>query len=151
MKYRIARLIGLLTMLTACGHYEVGDYYRKGALKGLVLELDDEGRPALVLSLDEATDLDADSANAWCRGYDDGSWRLPDKREMTQIKKYRSLLNQTLGRKGEQLLGTNIFYWTSTPCSETHIYARGPLGIKCYFRSNHSAQYRCRAVRTIDN
>ena len=152
-KYKSAILLSFVGLLfSACNHYEVGDYYHKGDLSGVIITLNEEGMPSLLLSLGEAKDLNADSALAWSANYDDGSWRLPDKREMTLINNYKSLLNATLQRKeAPQLFGSNTYYWTSTPCSESHTYACGPMGVKCYFRSNHSPLYRARAVRSIDN
>ena len=152
MKFKLSILLLVATLVaTACNRYEVGDYYRKGDVSGLVLTLDEEGQPVLIVSLDEARDLDADSAKVWCAAYADGSWRLPDKREMQLIYKYRSLLNATLQRREQpQMMGSNTYYWTATDCSESHVYACGPLGVKCYFRTNHSPLYRVRAVRTIE-
>ena len=130
--------------------WQQGDFYKKNGSKGIVVAVDDAGNATLVLSLDECSNIDADSANRWAQGYDDGSWRLPSKDEMAQIKKYKSLINKTLQYKNEaSVLTGHTFYWTSTPCSESHTYACGPDGVRCYFNTNASPHYRARAVKNI--
>lgn len=150
--YRLLILSALVALaLTSCRGYEVGDYYSRDDVSGLVLKVDDEGAPLMLLSMDEVADLDADSALLWGSTYDGGGWRLPNKEEMAYINKYRSLVNATLARRQEpQMMGPNTYYWTATPCSETHVFACGPLGLKCFFRTNHSPLYRARAVRYLD-
>ena len=95
--------------------------------------------------------FNADSAFIWAEQFDGGGWHLPTKEEMTTIRKYKNLVNSTLERKGYNTILTNhTFYWTGTPCSESHTYACGPDGIKCYFNQNLSSCYRARAVKRID-
>ena len=107
--YRLLILSALVALaLASCRGYEVGDYYSRGDVSGLVLKVDDEGAPLMLLSMDEVADLDADSALLWGTTYDDGGWRLPDKEEMAYINKYRSLVNATLARRQEpQMMGPN--------------------------------------------
>ena len=151
MKWMAVAAIAFL--MAACnGHYEVGDYYRDGDVEGIVMEADEQGNPLMLLSLEEASNLDADSAAVWASKLGDGRWRLPDKKEMESLRINRSLLNMTLERKGLPLfLMPSTFYWTSQPCSETHMYACGPYGVQCYFRTNKSVHYRARAVKMTVN
>ena len=138
-----------LFALAACNRaYEPGDYYGKEA-EGIVLAVDTEGNATMLLSLDEAKDLDADSAAKWAASLGEG-WYLPTKEEMALLKKYKSLVNITLERKKlPALLAVHTFYWSSTPCSDSHQYALGPDGVRCYFKTNASPYYRARAVKKL--
>lgn len=141
----------LLVFAGCNGKYEMGDFYKDNDTKGIVVQVDGDGRAVLVLSLDEAVNINADSAFIWAEQFDGGDWHLPTKEEMTTIRKYKNLVNSTLERKGYNTILTNhTFYWTGTPCSESHTYACGPDGIKCYFNQNLSSCYRARAVKRID-
>ncbi|MBP5189807.1 MAG: hypothetical protein J6031_02700 [Bacteroidales bacterium] len=135
---------------TGCGYrYEPGDLYRDGENKGIVIDTDDAGNVKLIMSLDEISGIDADSATKWATSTGNG-WRLPTKNEIEKIRKYKALSNKTLNRKKmPPVLSGHTFYWTSTPCSESHTYACGPDGTKCYFSTNASVQYRARAVKEI--
>ena len=115
------------------------------------MQTDADGNPVLLLSMEEERGYDADSAQQWSASLADG-WHLPDKEEMEQVRKYRSLLNSTLVRKGApKVLEGHTFYWTATRCSETHFYACGPDGIRCYFHTTSSPLYRIRAVKRLDD
>lgn len=144
-------ILGFALTLGGCsGGYELGDYYHAGGEKGIVLAVDDGGKVTMLMSVDEAHDLDSDSAMKWASNYADGSWHLPSKEEMAVIKKYKSLMNITIGHKKLQpVMAGHTFYWTSTPCSESHTFACGPDGIRCYFNTNTSPFYRARAVKTL--
>jgi len=146
----IALCLVLLSAFAGCSrHYEVGDYFKKGSLAGVVVDVTPEGG-ILLLSLDEACALDADSAAVWASSFGDAGWHLPDKEEMQQIRRHRSLINQTLENRGlGKILTNHTFYWTSTACSASHFFACGPDGIHCYFSTNNGSLYRARAVRTI--
>lgn len=147
----ICLMISLL-VLAGCGKYEIGDLYKDGDTRGVVVQTDNEGNALMVMSIDEAVDIDADSAARWVETLVGEGWHLPEKGEMAQIKKYKSLLNKTLERKGFSTILTNhTFYWTATPCSESHTYACGPDGIQCYFNQNASPFYRARGVKMIEN
>lgn len=136
--------------MAACSPYEVGDWYRKGDLQGVVLQLDDNNEPTLLLLNDEARDLDADSAQVWAAAIDARlpyDCALPTKEEFELIRKYKVVINGTLRKKGQPLvIYGHTFYWSSTPCSESHQYACSPDGVKCYFKPGHSDFYRARAV-----
>ena len=149
-KYRNICLIFILRAFACCNrHYEPGDYYNKED-KGIVLAVDAEGNAVLLMSLEEAKDIDVDSAAKWALTVGDGNWQLPTKDEMTILKKYKSLVNKTLEyKKQPTVLTGHTFYWTSSPCSETHFYACGPDGIKCFFKTNASPHYRARAVKNL--
>lgn len=143
-------IVSFLTIVSCGNSYEVGDYYSNDTVKGIVVNVDEQGRPLMLLSIDEAIDIDADSAKQWAVALG-SEWHLPTKQEMEQVKKYKSLINQTLERrKYNGFLTGHTFYWTSTPCSETHHYACGPDGLRCYFNTNHSHCYRSRAVCLFD-
>lgn len=141
----------LMLFLQSCGReYSVGDIYSDGDVKGVVLRVDDSNSPLLLLSLDEISGIDADSANVWASSLGDGEWRLADRQEMEIVRKYRALINNTFERKSyPKVLEGNTYYWTSTPCSESHVYACGPDGVRCYFKSNNTKLYRARAVRVL--
>lgn len=142
----------LMVFAGCSGKYEIGDLYKDKDTKGIVVKVDGDGRAQLVMSLDEAVNIDADSAFIWAEQFDGGGWHLPTKEDMATIRKYKNLINSTLERKGYNTILTNhTFYWTGTPCSESHTYACGPDGIKCYFSQNASSNYRARAVKRIDN
>ena len=148
----IASLAFLMSIiLVSCrGNYEVGDIYRQGDIEGVVIRVAEDNGEMLVLSTDEAAGVNADSANVWASSFGDSQWHLPSKDEMMLIRKYRSLINQTLERTGNPKILTNhTFYWTSTSCSESHTFACGPDGVHCYFSTNSSPLYRARAVRII--
>ncbi len=148
---KICLAISPLLLAGCSGTYETGDYYSSGDVKGIVVKSDADGKARLVLSFDEVANLNADSAARWVAEYDNGQWRLPTNEEMTFMKKHRSLINKTLERKGQPLMLAGFtYYWTSTACSESHTYAGGPEGVKCYFNSNASPNYKARAVRDIE-
>lgn len=131
--------------LVGCG-CEVGDFCEEGGVKGIVLSLDDEGNPDMLLSVDEAVNISADSAAKWAESLSSG-WRLPTKEEFVTVKSCKSIINERLKNKGlPMLLSPGTFYWTSTECSPSHVNACGPDGIRCYFRTNASGFYRARAV-----
>lgn len=149
MNSKLCLAISML-LLAACSSYEVGDYYSKDNVKGIVLAVDAEGTPTMLLSVDEAANLDVDSAARWVASLGDTAWHMPSKDEMAIARKSRSLINITLDHKGlPAFLKNHTFYWTSTPCSESHSYACGPYGLQCYFNSNKSTHYRARAVRNL--
>ena len=132
------------------GVYEPGDYYRGDGYDAVVVTVDADNKPTLLLSLDEANTLNADSAMRWAETLDDG-WRLPNKDEIAQIYRVKTLVNKTLERKGKPTVLTNFtYYWSSTPCSESHFYACGPDGVGCYYSENASSSYRARAVRSVE-
>ncbi len=142
----------LLVFAGCNGKYEMGDFYNDKDTKGIVVQVDNDGRAMLVMSLDEAVDIDVDSAARWAGQIDGNDWRLPTKEEMNAVRKYKNVINSTLERKGCPTILTNhTFYWTGTPCSESHTFACGPDGIKCYFNQNHSSCYRARAVKRIED
>ena len=145
-------LIFSVLLLSSCTSvYEPGDIYKGNGYEAVVFAVDADNRPVAVMSLDEASSLDADSALRWVEEKGDG-WRLPDRKEIAMIDRTRSLINATLERKGlPPVMKNATYYWSSTPCSETHSYACGPDGVGCYYNENNSSVYRARAVRTIDN
>lgn len=146
----ICLMISLLILSGCSGKYEIGDYYKNGDTKGIVIK--NESDVLMVMSIDEAVNIDADSAARWASSYDGEGWSLPNKAMMGQIKKYKSVINKTLERKGlPTILTNNTFYWTETACSESHTYACGPDGIQCYFNQNSSPYYRARAVKIMNN
>lgn len=152
MKWMLCLAVSAL-LLTGCGrHYEPGDYYSRNGVKGIVLQTDTEDNATLLLSIDEAVDIDADSALRWTATLGDTAWKLPTKEQMAVARKHRSLINITLRNKNlPTILTDHTFYWTATPCSGTHVFACGPDGLRCYFKSNHSSFYRARAVRKLEN
>lgn len=153
--YNIVYVLIGLSVLTACSGYEVGDWYNHDGNKGVVLKVDEAGQPTLLLAPEEAVDLTADSALLWAAQLDADSQAevsLPSKEEMEWLRGYRSVVNKTLNAKGKPtVLEGHTFYWTSTPCSESHYYAHGPDGVRCYFRGNQSSCYRARAVIRLNN
>ena len=141
---------------TGCsGEQRVGDLYKDGDIKGIVVSVNSEGHPTMILSLDEAVALNADSAVVWASNLqtvNGTKWTLPTKEEMILLRKYRSLINNTLRDKKLPLfLENGTFYWTSTPCSESHCNACGPDGVRCYFKMNDTYSYRARGVMRIEN
>ena len=139
-----------LLIFTGCGgKYELGDYYSRDGVKGVVVAADDDGGATMIMSLFEASNLDSDSAKLWAEGLEDG-WRLPTADEMKIVNKYKSLINITLRNHNEPTILTgHTFYWTSTPAEQSHVYACGPDGVKGYFYNNKSPHYRARAVREL--
>ena len=145
-------LLGLTTLIfIGCEHgYAPGDILKIDGTKGVVVEVSPDKKPLLLMSLDEIENVDADSAYRWASSFSDTSWHLPSKREMERVKKFKTLININLEKKGEKpILKYHTFYWTQTPCSESHTYACGPEGIGCYFSTNYSPYYRARAVKTL--
>ena len=142
----------LLFLLVGCsGGYELGDYYKTDGSAAIVVDVDANKQPSLLLSVEEASNLDADSAAAWAAALGNG-WRLPDKNEMTKIVRLKILLNKTLKQKTlPEAFKDFTFYWTSTQCSETHTYAYGPNGVSCYYKENQDPSYKARAVKEIEN
>ena len=147
---RLTLLLSIAAMLTisACSRsYMPGDFYSEGGLKGIVVTADEQGKPTLLLAPEETKGVTAAEAKEWVESYGDGGWHLPTKEEMEQVKKYKTLINKTLEQKKQPVVLTNhTFYWTSTPCSESHTYACGPDGLHCYFSTNNSPYYRGRGV-----
>lgn len=135
----------------ACGRsYEPGDLYSCDSVNGIVLQTNENGAPTMLLSIEEASNINADAALQWAESLGNG-WHLPDNEEMKIIKKYKSLINITAEReKISPVLTNHTFYWTSTPCSESHVNAFGPNGLRCYFRTNASPYYRARAVTAVE-
>lgn len=139
-------------LLVGCsGIYEPGDMYKGDGFEGIVVTVDEDNQPLMVMSLEEASSLTADSALRWAEGLGEG-WRLPTKKEIAQIERVRSLINNTLKRKKLSTVFTDFtYYWSSTTCSESHCYACGPDGVGCYFKENDDPSYRARGVRGIEN
>ena len=146
------QLSTLLFLLVGCsGGYELGDYYKTDGSAAIVVDIDADNQPLLLLSVEEASNLDADSAVAWASALGDG-WRLPNKNEMAKIERIKSLINKTLKQKTlPEVFKDFTYYWTSTECSETHAFACGPNGVSCYFKENQDPSYRARAVKEIEN
>ena len=149
-------LFAMAAFLTGCdGGQRVGDIYKNGDIKGIVVSVNSEGQPTMILSTDEAVALNADSALIWASKLqsDNGTeWTLPTKEEMVLLKKYKSLINNTLrNNKLPLFLENGTFYWTSTPCSESHCNACGPDGVRCYFKKNDTYSYRARGVMRIES
>lgn len=132
------------------GVYEPGDYYRGEGYDAVVVTVDAGNQPTMVMSLDEANTLDADSALRWAEKLGEG-WRLPNKTEISQIERVKTLINNTLKKKDKPAVLVDFtYYWSSTPCSESHFYACGPDGVGCYYSENDGSTYRARAVRTVN-
>lgn len=164
MRNRIYILVALLALgLAACQReVAVGDIYRDGSLKGIVVELDSEGHPTMLLSLEEASGLCADTALMWAdalnQNGEEVQWVLPDYEQMNIVAQHKVEINAAAASRGEaKVLPNRSWYWTSTPCANefcpscpvTHVYALGPDGLRCYFKENHSALYRARAVLVL--
>lgn len=148
---KILLLFSIATMVGCQGIYEPGDYYRGDSFEGIVVSVDAENNPLLLLSLDEASSLNADSAVHWAESLGEGWW-LPDRKEIAQVDRVKTLINKTLEIKHlPKVLENFTYYWSSTPCSESHFYACGPDGVGCYYCENDGSSYRARAVRKIEN
>ena len=143
--------ISLAMLFASCNGKKVtGDIVKIDGTKAIVVSTDDNGQPTMLLSVQEAANLDDDSAVRWVATIDGEGWHLPDKSEMQLIKKYKAMINISLRKNGlPTILANDALYWTSTPCSESHTYACGPQGVKCYFSTNASPYYRARAVKTV--
>ena len=141
----------VIASFTSCTDvYEPGDYYRGDGFEGVVVSVDADNNPLLLLSIDEARSLSADSAILWAETLGEG-WRLPDKRELAQIDRGITLINKTSESKRKpKILVDFTYYWSSTPCSESHFYACGPDGVGCFFNENNGSSYRARAVRVMN-
>lgn len=151
MRWMLCLAASALLFAGCSSGYEPGDYYRRDGVKGIVIQTDDEGNARLLLSIDEVSHVDSDSALQWIASLGDTAWKLPTKEQMAIARKYRSAINITLRNKNlPTFLTDHTFYWTSTPCSESHVYACGPDGIRCYFKTNSSPYYRARAVRKLE-
>lgn len=152
-KTRLGFLAPLMTvlLLSVCGrNYVTGDFYRADGICGIVVDCDDTHGTLLLLTIDEQSDLDADSAKRWASALNPDGWHLPTREEMEKVRRHRSAINNTLERKGfAKVVDGHTFYWTSTECSDSHVFACGPNGMQCYYRSNHSTLYRARGVREI--
>jgi hypothetical protein len=149
MKWMLCLAVSALILTGCSSSYAPGDYYSSKGDKGIVLQADAEGNATLILSLDEASNLASDSAILWAASLGQG-WSLPSKDQMTLARKYRSLINICLrNHKQPEFLTGHTFYWTATPCSQSHVYACGPEGVRCYFKSNTSPYYRARAVKSL--
>lgn len=147
----ISIVIGTLLMAGCARNYEPGDYYSGEGYDAVVVTVDAENQPLMLMSLDEASSLSADSAMRWVETLGEG-WRLPDKNELSKMERVRSLINNTLQKKGLPKVFVDFtYFWSSTPCSESHTYACGPDGLNCYFSENASSSYRARGVRNINN
>lgn len=129
--------------------YTVGDLYRSNEGNGIVVTTDSTGAAQLILSVDEIADRAWDSAMALQDTAAQG-WRLPTSEEMKTLYAARIALNEALtDRDMPKIFGSRTWYWTSTPCSETHAYAWGPDGLKCYYKENSSPLYRVRMVKVL--
>lgn len=147
----IALIALCVACLVSCDRSHLpGDIIVDNGTKCIVIESDDNGNAVLVMSLDEVVDINADSAVVWAKEHGGEGWHLPNKQEIEKMKKYRSVINQTLEKKNlPKILVNHTFYWSSTECSPSHVYACGPNGVRCYFRSNQSYLYRARAVKSL--
>lgn len=147
----IILFVGLFVLVGCSGVYEPGDFYKGDGFEAVVVTVDEANQPTMVMSLNELSSLNADSAIRWANSLGD-DWRLPDKNEVAKIERVRSLINSTLERRGlPPVLVGFTYYWSSTPCSESHTYACGPDGVGCYYSENAGSSYRARAVKTITN
>jgi len=137
-------ILALSLAFSSCKRsYRVGDLYHQ---QGIVVSVDADGQPTMLLSLDEQRNLDADSALRWAATLDAG-WSLPTKEQWELVRKQRILLNRTLDDKHlPAVVRGHTFYWSSSACSPSHTYACGPDGVRCYFRTNRSDLYRARAI-----
>ena len=85
-RYLSLILIAFVLVITANAQYKVGDYYEKGAVKGIVVKVDDSGAHGLIMSLDKCAKKWLDdkdekfSTNAYFE--DDG------EKNMAVIEKY---------------------------------------------------------------
>ena len=148
---KIIFLLIIAAMASCTGVYQPGDYYGGDGVEGVVVTVDSENNPLLLLSFDEASSLSADSAKRWATTVGEG-WRLPTREEIAQINRVKTLINKTLDRKKKPKIFMDFtYYWSSTPCSETHSYACGPDGVKCYYSENDGSSYKARAVKIIES
>ena len=146
---KIILLLAIAALASCTRVYEPGDYYKGDGFEGIVVTVDANNSPMLLLSFEEAHSLAADSAEYWAEQIGEG-WRLPQKGELAQIYRVKTLINRTLEKKKKKLILNDFtYYWSSTPCSETHCYACGPDGVGCYYKENDGSSYRARAVRLI--
>lgn len=149
MKWMLCLAVSALIITGCSSSYAPGDYYNNKDDKGIVLQADAEGNATLILSLAESSNLNSDSALLWAASLGQG-WSLPSKEQLALARKYRSLINISLrNHKQSEFLTGHTFYWSATPCSESHVYACGPEGVRCYFKSNASPYYRARAVKVL--
>lgn len=142
-------------VLTACQDtYSVGDYYNVDGDKGVVIAVDEAGVATQILSLNEASNLNVDSALVWAAALGEG-WKLIGNDQLETLSKNKIVVNETLKRKkAPSVLDMNTWYWSSVPCgdndeSASHYFAFGPDGLRCYFRENASPLYRARAIKVL--
>lgn len=163
-KYSYFAVLLVVAALSSCSKTtEVGDIYRQDGIEGIVLHVDTLGVPTHLLSIEEAVDLDQDSAIVWAASLNGTSgnhqWVLPDSEQMQLLASHKSELNASLSQRGESsVLANGTWYWTSSRCENsfcptspvTHGWAYGPDGLRTYFKENHSPRYRARAVMVLE-
>ena len=126
--------------MVACSPCEVGDWYRDGDLQGVVLQLNDDNEPTLLLLADEIRDVNADSALAWAAALDaqaSYSCALPTKEEVELIRKYKMLISVSCYTHGISCMHTS-FIWRVRFCVDIYLYVllvldcEGEEGLACY-------------------
>ena len=133
----------LLALMAACcliasacsDSYETGDKYNTSDYEGIVVQVDDEGNPLMIISMVEASNINADSAARWAEGLNEGKensqWHLPSAEEMTVVKRAKAMINKSLENK------------KMSPILENHTFARERLRSA---RHNMLLPIKCLAV-----
>lgn len=160
---KILLTCSLVLLMASCGRrYDVGDYYRSGTVSGVVVQLDDEGMPSLVLSLADTAHLNAEAALRWAETLQPaGQWRLPTIEEWKQMARNKAKINATLGKqRSAAIVAADTWYWSCTGADgqriassavPTRVYAYGPLQAQVYFYDNASPRYVARAVCPVNS
>lgn len=99
----------------------IGDYLEVCG-GGVVFGVD--GGNIYLVSLTEVHNLPWADSIAWCEGYGDGEWYMPNIEELSILQKQISLVNGTLAKisGAAQLYTGNICYWSSSEFLQAWAY-----------------------------
>ncbi|MBQ2993808.1 MAG: hypothetical protein IJE21_07935 [Alistipes sp.] len=93
------------------GIYQVGDYYKKENVEGVVFAVSDDGRHGTIVGM-KSMQESWFAAQKWCQNCGMG-WRLPTKEELYEIVRVKAIVNQRISEKGGHII-ESTWCWSSS-------------------------------------
>ena len=115
-------------------HRDIGEYYKdsKTGQEGIICDVTQDGKPALLLSLEQTENLSLENANEWCKKIGDG-WTLPTFEQLYSIIVNQEVINETLKSMNKKEIEGRYWSTTNYPQNSEYIwqwYDIGRLGLE---------------------
>lgn len=94
---------------------KLGMLVEAGGAKGILFQVSYNGKDGLIVSVDEIEGQDWNTSLNWCKSYGDGSWDMPDMKQLNYLHRAFYPVTKALKAGGfTPLYNQNGFYWSST-------------------------------------